>query len=124
MNLENDDNSDNKFYYDTDEATEVVWKNIPQNLRDKFDYDDINFILELEFNYLDSIGIMVDEDEDYPICDYPVDINQDEMEKYIVTNAIKNDILLTYDELGDILDAENIYYKMHGALGEMDKYLN
>ena len=46
------------------------------------------------------------------------------MEKHIVDTAIKNDIFLNYDELGDILDAELIYYDMNGALGDIGEYLN
>lgn len=117
-------NDDEEFFYDLDEATEVVWENIPQYLRDKYDYEDIYFILELEFDYLDALGIMVDEGEDFPICLYPIDINQEEMEKYIVTTAIKNDIFLTYEELGDIMDAELIYYDINGALGDAGEFLN
>ena len=33
-----------------------------------------------------------DEDEDLPICNYPIDIDQPKMEKHIVDTAIKNDI--------------------------------
>lgn len=125
MDNTNEPNDANEeFYYDLDEAIEVVWKNIPQYLREKYEKADIYFILELEFNYLDSIGIMVGEDEESRISNYPVDINQDEMEKYIVTNSIQKDILLTYEELGDILDAELVYYDMHGAAGDMGEYLN
>jgi len=65
-----------------------------------------------------------DEDEDLPICNYPIDIDQPKMEKHIVDTAIKNDIFLNYDELGDILDVELIYYEMNGALGDIGEYLN
>ncbi len=46
------------------------------------------------------------------------------MEKYIVDAAIKSNILLNYDHLGEILEAELIYYDMHGALGDLAEYLN
>ena len=123
MNIDNIKN-ENEFVYDTDEAAEVVWNNIPKNLQQKYSLEDILFILEIEFDYLDSIGIMIGEGEEYPICDYPRDIDQPKMEKHIVDTAIKNDILLNYDELGDILDAELIYYEMNGALGDIGEYLN
>jgi hypothetical protein len=120
----NDEQGDDQFFYDLDEAAEVVWENIPQTLRDKYAFGEIYFILETEFDYLDSIGIMFDEDDEKPVCEYPRDIDQQKMEKHILDTAIKNGILLSYDELGDILDAELIYYEMNGALGDAGEYLN
>lgn len=123
MNTDNAKKEDD-FVYDTDEAAEVVWNNIPKNLQEKYSLADICFILETELDYLDSIGIMFNEDEEMPICNYPIDIDQPKMEKHIINTAIKNDIFLNYDELGDILDAELIYYEMNGALGDIGEYLN
>ena len=37
----NDEQGDDQFFYDLDEATEVVWENIPQALRDKYAYGEI-----------------------------------------------------------------------------------
>ncbi len=122
--ISSNEKDNDKFYYDLDEATEVVWENIPQALREKYAYGEIYFILETEFDYLDSIGIFVDESEEMPVCEYPRDIDQQKMEKHIIDTAIKNGILLTYEELGDILDAELIYYEMNGALGDAGEYLN
>lgn len=115
---------DEQFVYDLDDAIGVVWENIPQYLREKYSFGEIYFILETEFDYLDSIGIFVDEDEEMPICEYPRDIDQDRMEKHIVDTAIKNDIYLSYDELADIMEAELIYYDMNGALGDAGEWLN
>jgi len=121
---EKKEQDDDQFFYDLDEAAEVVWENIPQTLRGKYAFGEIYFILETEFDYLDSIGIFVDESEEMPVCEYPRDIDQKKMEKHIIDTAIKNDILLNYEELADILDAELIYYEMNGALGDAGEYLN
>ncbi len=114
----------NEFVYDPEEAAEVVWNNIPQYLREKYSLEEIYFILETEFEYLYSIGIVLDEGEEFPICKYPIDIDQPKMEKLMVDTAIKNGILLNYDELGDILNAELVYYDMNGALQDEREYLN
>ncbi len=42
----------------------------------------------------------------------------------MVEKANEMGIELTLDEVGDILDAEMIYYDMNGALGDMSEYLN
>ena len=114
------DNREERFFYDLDKATDVVYENLSQKLSEKFEYEDLYFILELQYEYLDSIGIMIEETEQFPLCDYPKEIDQDEMEIYIVTNAIKNDIFLSYEELEEILTAELIYYKINGALEEVN----
>jgi hypothetical protein len=119
-----EEQNDDQFIYDLDEAAKIVWENIPQTLRDKYAFGEIYFILETEFDYLDSIGILLDEDEETPICDYPKDIDQPKMEKLMVEKANEMGIELTYDEVGEILDAEMIYYDMNGALGDMGEYLN
>ncbi len=122
--LNKDEEDDNLFYYDLDDAAEVVWQHIPQYMKEKFAFGEIYFILETEFNYLDSIGIMINEDEEFPVCDYPRDIDQPKMEKLMVEKANEMGIELTLDEVGEILDAEMIYYDMNGALGDMGEYLN
>ncbi len=101
-----------------------MWANIPKFLREKYSFKDIYFILETEFDYLDSIGIMLDEGQEMPFCDYPRDIDQPKMEKLMVDTANKNGILINQDEIKDILEAELVYYDMNGALGDMGEYLN
>ncbi len=120
----NEEQDDDQFFYDLDEAAEVVWENIPQFLRGKYAYGEIYFILETEFDYLDSIGLVLEDDEEPAIHDYPVDIDQPKMEKYIIEKATGIGILLTHEELDEILDAELIYYDMNGALGDAGEYLN
>lgn len=115
---------DDEFEYDIDEAAEIVWNNIPQNLKKKYELEDIQKILEIEFDYLDSIGVILKDGEEPPIHDYPVETDWDEMKYYIITNAVKKNIILNYDELDEILDAESIYYDMNGALGDAGEYLN
>jgi hypothetical protein len=121
---ETEDNDDDTFYYDLDTAADTVWMNIPQYLREKFNYEQIFFILETEFDYLDSIGIMKDEDEEPSISDYPRDINQPLMEKIMVETANKNNINLDYEDVSNILEAELIYYEANGALRDAGEYLN
>ncbi len=121
---ETKDKDDDTFYYDLDTAADTVWMNVPQYMREKFSYEQIYFILETEFDYLDSIGIMLDEGQKMPFCDYPRDIDQPKMEKLMVDTANKNGILVNQDEVKDILEAELIYYEVNGALGDIGEYLN
>ena len=122
--IKKDEEDDDQFYYDVDEAAEVVWQHLPRYMKEKFAFGEIYFILETEFNYLDSIGIMINEDEEFPVCGYPKDIDQPKMEKLMVEKVNEMGIELTLNEVGEILDAEMIYYDMNGALGDMGEYLN
>ena len=114
----------NQFVYDLEDATNVVMQNLSQHLLLKYCHEDISFILKQQMEYLSSIGLMYDEDQEMPICEYPVTLDQEALENYIMTNAIRNDIYLSYDELDDILDAELVYYKMNGAIGDIGEILN
>ncbi len=119
-NVQNDDD----FEYDLDEAVEVVCENIPQSLREKLDTEDIYTILEIEADYMEKVGILLKEGEELPVHNYPFETDWDELQYYIISNAVKVDIFLTYDELDEILDAETMYYEMNGALGDAGEYLN
>ncbi len=114
---------DDEFEYDLDEAAEVVWEHIPLQLKNKYEFEDIQKILEIEFDYLDVIGVLLKDGKE-SIHNYPVDIDWDELQYYIISNAVKKDIILTYDELDEILDAETIYYDMNGRLGDAGEFLN
>ncbi|MGI8581852.1 MAG: hypothetical protein ACR2KX_06645 [Chitinophagaceae bacterium] len=115
---------DKCFCYDTDKAVKVVRNNIPKALRKKYSKKEIYFILEAEFDYMNSIGMVLNEKDDFPICDYPVVIDETKMKNYIGDKAIKKGILTNNDELYLILEAELIYFEMNGALQDEREYLN
>lgn len=115
---------DNDFIYNPDEAAEVVWNNIPQNLQEKYSLEEIYFMLHAEFDYMNSIGMVLDEDEELPVFNYPIDVDETKMKNYIGAKAIKNRILTNDDELSLILEAESIYFEMNGALQDRREYLN
>ena len=115
---------DNNFIYDLDEATAVALANLPDYMLSKFSYEDIHFILKLEMEFLINEGIMIDEDQELSICNYPVDFDQDAMENYVISNAIKSGIMLSFDEFDEIFEAELIYYQINGALSDAGEFYN
>ncbi len=115
---------DKCFCYHTDKAVKVVRKNIPKTLKKKYSKKEIHFILEAEFDYMNSIGMVLDEKDDSLICNYPIDIDETKMKNYIGDKAIKKGILTNNDELSLILQAELIYFEMNGALQDEREYLN
>ena len=119
-----DNKNDDEFIYDLDEATKVVWENIPFALSDKFAYGEIYHILEIEFHYLESIGIMLDEDAEPRIHDIPIEVDWGKLQKHVIDTALATGLDLSLDEFEDIMDAELIYYDINGALGDAGEYYN
>ena len=112
-----------EIIYDVEDATEVIFKNISKNLQSKFDYDDIHLILELQNKYFDIIGINLKKGEDI-ICNYPVDLDEEEMRSFIIKNAVECDLFLNDNELIDIFEAELFYCDNIGAIGDAGEFLN
>ena len=51
--------------YDEDEAIRFIQSYIPQDLKDKFADDEINYIIDIVYDYYDSKGLLDDNiDED------------------------------------------------------------
>jgi hypothetical protein len=117
--LRNENSS--SFYYCFDDAVEVIFRNISNGIRFKFTWEDIMLILEIKDEYYDLCCQPSDESS---ICDFPVEIDEDELLSYIILHASQNDLLLTESELSEILDAELVYFEQNGALRDAGEYLN
>ncbi|MDR0749243.1 MAG: hypothetical protein LBF62_06700 [Tannerellaceae bacterium] len=92
------------FEYDDDDAVKFIQNYLPLELKGKFTDDDINYIVDLIYEYYESKGYM-DEGND----DDDVDIDEDELISFVVKNAQK-------DGVGKF-EAEHI---MFIVLGELD----
>ena len=49
-------NEEGGFEFDLDDALDVVWENIPDNLKSKFTFEQIKIVLELEQEQLEEAG--------------------------------------------------------------------
>jgi hypothetical protein len=114
---------DDEPLYITEDAAEVVYENISEELKEKLDTEDIVEILEVEFEYQQQTGLVSDQE---PIVDIPMDVDFDAMEYFIINECVKKDIILTYDELREILDAETIYLRSLGLIDDegVQKHFN
>jgi len=68
--------------YDDDEAVKFIQNFLPQELKEKFSDDDINYIIDLIYEFYDSKGYFNDDNEDAL-----VDIDEDELIQYVIKNA-------------------------------------
>jgi DNA-directed RNA polymerase specialized sigma54-like protein len=81
-------NEDQDLIYDDDEAVKFIQNYLPQELKDKFSDDDINYIVDLIYEFYDSKGYFDDNDDD----DAVVDIDEDELIQYVIHNAQKDGV--------------------------------
>jgi hypothetical protein len=117
--LSNKNNSG--FFYCFDDAVEVIFKNLPNHIRFRYTWEDIMLILEIKDEYFDLCCQPAD---DASICDFPVEINEQELRNYILLHSSRNELQLSESDLIEILDAELVYFEQNGALRDAGEYLN
>jgi hypothetical protein len=110
-------NEENEFEYNNEEAADVILQNISTDLQNKLDFEDIIKILELKDEYFKKVGIIPVDDKE-SICDYPIDLDEEAMNLFIISNAVRDNIILTMEEMVEIMDAELIYLDINGQLDD------
>ena len=94
------------FLYDEDESVKFIQNYLPQELKGKFSYDDINYIVDLIYEFYESKGFLDDQASD----DVEVDINEDELADFVVKNAKKDGVgKYTPEEIAFIVQGEMEY---------------
>ncbi len=94
------------FIYDEDESVKFIQNYLPQELKGKFSNDDINYIVDLIYDFYESRGYLnddIDEDAD-------VEIDEDELIEYVVKNAQKDGVgKFEPEAIGFIVQGELAY---------------
>ena len=99
---------DKEFLYDDFEAVKFVKNYLPDELKNKFTDDDINYIIDLIYDFYDSKGLMDGDDDDDNESD--VEINEDELVAFVVKNALSDNIgKYEADDIEIIVQAELEY---------------
>ena len=98
----------NDFLYDEEDSVAFIQNYLPQELKGKFSNDDINYIVDLIYEFYESKGFF-DEDSDE---NEDVEIDEDELTQFVVKNAQK-------DGVGKFLP-EEITFIVQGELAYCD----
>ncbi|MCC8200048.1 MAG: hypothetical protein LIP06_16185 [Tannerellaceae bacterium] len=94
------------FIYDEDDSVKFIQNYLPQELKGKFSNDDINYIVDLIYDYYDSKGYLSDGEEE----DTGVDIDENELVEYVIRNAQKDGMgKYSTDEITFIVQGELEY---------------
>lgn len=97
--------------YDEEEAVKFIQNYLPQELKDKYNGDEINYIIDIIYDYYQEKGFM---DEDINEEDI-VDIDEDEMIEYVLKNSKKDKINnFTSEDISFIIQGEIAYCESIG----------
>ena len=99
---------DDMLIYDEDDSVKIIQNYLPQEMKGKFSNDDINYIVDLVYDFYESKGFM---NED-PEKDADVEIDEEELIAYVIKNAKK-------DGVGKF-EAEEISFIVQGELEYCD----
>lgn len=94
--------------YDEDDSVKFIQNYLPQELKGKFSDDDINYIVDLIYDFYESKGYL----NENPDEDGDVEIDEDELVEYVIKNAQK-------DGVGKF-EAEEVTFIVQGELEYCD----
>ena len=98
--------NDDLLIYDDDNSLEFIKKQLPEEMKNKFSDDDINYIVDLVYDYYESKGFFDDgvEEED------EIAIDEEELVAYVIKNAKKDGVgSFTEKEVAAIVEGELAY---------------
>lgn len=94
--------------YDEDDSVAFIQNYLPQELKGKFSNDDINYIVDLIYDFYESKGFLKEDSNN----DETIEIDEDELVEYVVKNARE-------DGVGKF-DPEDITFIVQGELEYCD----
>ena len=95
------------FKYDEDDSIKFIQNYLPQELKGKFSNDDINYIVDLIYDFYNSSGYMDDDSAD---SDGDIEVDEDELIEYVIKNAKEDGIgKFVADEITFIVRGELEY---------------
>ena len=90
--------------YDEDESVKFIQKNLPEEMQNKFSDDEVNYIVDLVYEFYEEKGYL-DEDDDSEI-----EIDERELLNYVIKNAKKDQVRsFSNEEIEAIIAGELAY---------------
>lgn len=103
--------SQDLIQYDEDDAVKFIRNYLPQEVKDKYSDDDINYVIDIIYEFYDDKGLMDDDVSDDAI----VDIDEDEMVAYVLKNTKKDKIKdFSEEDISFIIQGEIAYCESIG----------
>lgn len=103
--------------YEADEASLITFQHLPQSLQESMTEADVGIILELEFAYMEKIGLVTDASPvDEPAA--APELDMEAMADFIRAEAAKMGKSFSADEILHVLAAEDVYLRQEGIIEE------
>lgn len=100
------DKDDDLLIYDEDDSVKFIQNYLPQELKGKFTDDDINYIVDLIYEFYEDKGYLTAD----PEKDGDVEIDEDELTEFVIKNAKKDEVgKFTPEEITFIVQGELAY---------------
>ncbi|MDD6210652.1 MAG: hypothetical protein PUB21_08620 [Bacteroidales bacterium] len=97
---------DDVLLYNDDDSLEFIKKQLPAEMKQKFSDDDINYIVDLIYDYYESKGYFDNDLDD----EAEIEIDEDELIAYVIKNAKKDGVgTFTEEEVSAIVEGELAY---------------
>ena len=101
--------------YDPSEATDITYNALSENTKQIIKKDDVEYILNLEFQYQQKIGLVGMESDSNQEGKKPIQMG-DDLNKYIIQEAARNGKQYSNDLIDEVLIAEETYLEKIGAI--------
>lgn len=97
--------------YDEDDAIKFIQNYLPQEYKEKFSSDDINYVIDIMYDFYDEKGFMDPDASDEEL----VELDEDELIEYVLKNTKKDKIAsFTQEEISFIVQGELQYCESIG----------
>jgi hypothetical protein len=92
--------------YDEDDAVEYIQNYLPQEMKGKYTDDEINYIIDIVYDFYDEKGFIDDSADENSV----VDIDEDEITAYVLKNTRKDKINnFSSEDIAFIIQVELAY---------------
>ena len=78
--------NNDELLYDEDDSVKFIQNYLPQELKGKFSNDDINYIVDLIYDFYESNDMLDDDGDD------EIEIDEEEVVNYVIKNAQKDGV--------------------------------
>ncbi len=96
-----------EFLYDEDDAIAFIRNYLPQELKEKYSDDDLNYVVDLIYEFYDEKGYL---DDNNVSDETTVDIDEEELTGFVIKQAKKDKVgTFTPEEVVLIVQAELAY---------------
>ena len=90
--------------YDEEDSLKFIQEHLPEELKDEFTDDEINYIVDLVYEFYEEKGFLDESD------DSEIEIDEDELLEYIFENAREDSIREYTDEQIEAIVAGELAY--------------